>query len=190
MVDYDSARHATEGLESAKRRDEIKLAKTREQLEESRRLYEVLNKELHDELPALYDSRISFLISSLQTLFAAETTFHGEYSRVNAQFADMVDLLAQEAQKGSFHTCPRLLSASHAPHLSHGGMEDGIHQMGMQGQHNYEDVSGKNIESGGMNIVDPSSPQIVTSSSVVVAPNRANNGDVTVINNNLSELSL
>lgn len=42
-------------------------------MEEARRLYEVLNKELHDELPALYDSRIPFLIATLQTLFQAET---------------------------------------------------------------------------------------------------------------------
>ena len=105
LVDYDGARHAVESLETkAGRKDEMKLAKSREQMEEARRLYEILNKELHDELPALYDSRIPFLISSLQTLFAAETSFHGENSKLYAQLTDLIDSLALEAQKGSFHT--------------------------------------------------------------------------------------
>lgn len=81
-------------------------------MEEARRLYEVLNKELHEELPALYDSRIPFLISSLQTLFSAETTFHGEYSKVNAQFSDLVEVLAAEAAKGSFHSNTRHILTS------------------------------------------------------------------------------
>lgn len=89
---------------TSKKRDDIKLAKAREQMEEARRLYEVLNKELHEELPALYDSRIPFLVSTLQTLFSAETTFHGEYSKVSAQFCDLVDLLAAEAAKGAYHS--------------------------------------------------------------------------------------
>ena len=82
-------------------------------MEEARRLYEVLNKELHEELPALYDSRIPFLVSNLQTLFSAETTFHSEYSKVSAQFCDLVDMLATEAAKGSYHTNGRhILSSS------------------------------------------------------------------------------
>jgi len=81
-------------------------------MEEARRLYEVLNKELHEELPALYDSRIPFLVSSLQTLFSAETTFHSEYSKVSAQYSDLIDLLAAEAAKGSYHTNARHITSS------------------------------------------------------------------------------
>lgn len=66
----------------AKKRDEGKIAKGREQLEEAKRTYEVLNSELHDELPALYDSRILFLVTNLQTLFNAEQIFHSETSKV------------------------------------------------------------------------------------------------------------
>lgn len=66
----------------AKKRDEGKIAKGREQLEEAKRTYEVLNSELHDELPALYDSRILFLVTNLQTLFNAEQVFHSETSKV------------------------------------------------------------------------------------------------------------
>ena len=81
-------------------------------MEEAKRLYEVLNKELLEELPALYDSRIPFLISTLQTLFEAETIFHKEYSQTNAQFKDLIDKLSIEAQKGSYHTSPRQLTMS------------------------------------------------------------------------------
>lgn len=59
------------------------MTKGREQLEEARRTYEILNTELHDELPALYDSRILFLVTNLQTLFASEQVFHNETQKVN-----------------------------------------------------------------------------------------------------------
>lgn len=58
------------------------MTKGREQLEEAKRTYEVLNSELHDELPALYDSRVFFYVNNLQTLFAAEQLFHNESSKV------------------------------------------------------------------------------------------------------------
>lgn len=60
------------------------MTKGREQLEEAKRTYEVLNSELHDELPALYDSRVFFYVNNLQTLFAAEQLFHNESSKVSS----------------------------------------------------------------------------------------------------------
>lgn len=60
----------------------FQLTKGREQLEEARRTFEILNTELHDELPALHDSRILFLVTNLQTLFASEQVFHCETSKV------------------------------------------------------------------------------------------------------------
>ena len=51
-------------------------------MENAKRTYEVLNSELHDELPALYDSRVLFLVTNMQTLFAAEEVFHSETSKV------------------------------------------------------------------------------------------------------------
>lgn len=69
---------------NAKKRDDVKLTKAREQLEEAKRTYEQLNSELHDELPALYDSRVLFLVTNLQTLFSAEQVFHNETSKVKS----------------------------------------------------------------------------------------------------------
>lgn len=105
MLDYDAARHNMETVQNAsKKRDDIKVAKAGEQLEEARRLYEVLNKELHEELPALYDSRIPFYVNTLQTLFSAEATFHQEYTKVYQGLCELTELLAAEAAKGTFQT--------------------------------------------------------------------------------------
>lgn len=87
LVDYDSQRHNAQSIQasanSAKKKDEAKAAKARDQLEEAKRTYELLNSELHDELPALYDSRVLFLVNNLQTYFAAEQVFHQETSKVS-----------------------------------------------------------------------------------------------------------
>ena len=51
-------------------------------MEGAKRTYEMLNSELHDDLPALHDSRILFLVTNMQTLFAAEEVFHSETAKV------------------------------------------------------------------------------------------------------------
>uniref|UniRef100_A0A2M4AEE5 Putative amphiphysin n=1 Tax=Anopheles triannulatus TaxID=58253 RepID=A0A2M4AEE5_9DIPT len=104
LVDYDSQRHSFQSLQAnaAKRKDDIKVTKGREQLEEAKSTYEILNSELHDELPALFDSRILFLVTNLQTLFACEQQFHSETSKVYAELEAIVDKLATESQRGSY----------------------------------------------------------------------------------------
>lgn len=62
----------------------------------------MLNTELHDELPALHDSRILFLVTNLQTLFASEQQFHSETAKVYAELEAIVDKLATESQRGSY----------------------------------------------------------------------------------------
>lgn len=86
-MDYDSQRHAFQSLQSnPKKRDELKVTRGKELLDEAKRTYEQLNSELHDELPALYDSRVLFLVTNLQTLFAAEQVFHAESAKVSYVF--------------------------------------------------------------------------------------------------------
>lgn len=80
----------------------IKVNKAKEQLDEAKRTYDLLNTELHDELPALYDSRVLFLVSNLQTLFASEQVFHNETARIYAELEAIVDKLATDSQKGSY----------------------------------------------------------------------------------------
>jgi amphiphysin len=103
LVDYDSQRHSFQALQTnMKKRDDAKIAKGREQLEEAKRTYEMLNSELHDELPALYDSRILFLVTNLQTLFNAEHVFHSEAAKVFGELEAVVDKLATDSQRGSY----------------------------------------------------------------------------------------
>lgn len=116
LVDYDSQRHSFQNLQAnaAKRRDDVKVTKGREQLEEAKRTYEVLNSELHDELPALYDSRVLFYVNNLQTLFSAEQLFHSESSKVFAELEAITDKLANECQRGSYTKKPVLNNISPA----------------------------------------------------------------------------
>ena len=122
LVDYDSQRHSFQNLQAnaAKRKDDVKLTKGRENLEEAKRTYEMLNTELHDELPALYDSRILFLVTNLQTLYASEQMFHNETSKIYAELEAIVDKLATESQRGSY-TLKKLnckwISSWHRPEI-------------------------------------------------------------------------
>ncbi|XP_017879409.1 myc box-dependent-interacting protein 1 isoform X2 [Ceratina calcarata] len=103
LVDYDSQRHNFQSLQcNPRKRDELKVSKGKEMLEEAKRTYEQLNSELHDELPALYDSRVLFLVTNLQTLFAAEQVFHSESAKVYSELEAIVDKLANESQRGSY----------------------------------------------------------------------------------------
>lgn len=89
LVDYDGQRHNFQSLQcNPKKRDETKVTKAKELLDEAKRTYEQLNSELHDELPALYDSRVLFLVTNLQTLFAAEQVFHVESAKVKFIFIE------------------------------------------------------------------------------------------------------
>lgn len=82
-MDYDGQRHSFQSLQgNPKKRDELKVTKGKDLLDEAKRTYEQLNSELHDELPALHDSRVLFLVTNLQTLFAAEQVFHVESAKV------------------------------------------------------------------------------------------------------------
>ena len=88
MIDFDKERHAVQQMQNNPNRNEAKFIKAKEQMENAKRTYEVLNSELHDELPALHDSRILFLVTNMQTLFAAEDVFHSETAKVRMPHHD------------------------------------------------------------------------------------------------------
>ncbi|XP_050740369.1 myc box-dependent-interacting protein 1-like isoform X2 [Eriocheir sinensis] len=115
LVDYDSQRHQLENLQRASRRDEYKIARSRDALETARTTYEVLNKELYEELPALYDQRIPNIANHLQTLYAAEATVMAEFSKVAKEVEAIADKLSKECNKGTYKVkrtaAPRPLSS-------------------------------------------------------------------------------
>merc|ERR1712127_605224 len=106
LIDYDKERHNVQQMQQNPNRNEAKYARARESMENAKRTYELLNSELHDELPALYDSRVLFLVTNMQTLFAAEEVFHSETSKVYGELEAVVDKLAKEVQKGTLSRKP------------------------------------------------------------------------------------
>jgi amphiphysin len=122
LTDYDAHRHNLQTLQSnPKKRDEVKIARAKEQLEEARRTYEMLNIDLHDELPALHDSRIPFFVSNLQTVSSAETLFHSETSKVYSELEAVMEQLAKETQAGKYAGTKYALNSSPSPNTSGSG---------------------------------------------------------------------
>jgi len=101
LIDFDKERHNVQQMQANPSRNEAKFARAKESMENAKRTYEMLNSELHDELPALYDSRVLFLVTNMQTLFAAEEVFHSETSKVYSELEAIIDKLAKDVQKGT-----------------------------------------------------------------------------------------
>jgi len=104
LIDFDKERHNIQQLQTNPNRNEAKFARSKEHMESAKRTYEILNSELHDELPALHDSRLQFMVTSMQTLFASEEVFHNETAKVYSELEAIIDKCAKEVQKG---TMPR-----------------------------------------------------------------------------------
>jgi len=102
LVDYDATRHTIETLKTSKKRDDQKLVKAEEKNADAKRLYEHLNAELHDLLPALFDSRIVSYGSMLQSLFSAESTYHADLSKHNQGLSEVIDKLVEERGRGTY----------------------------------------------------------------------------------------
>lgn len=101
LIDFDKERHNVQQMQTNPNRNEAKFARGKESMENAKRTYELLNSELHDELPALYDSRVLFLVTNMQTLFAAEEVFHTETAKVYSELEAIIDKLAKDVQKGT-----------------------------------------------------------------------------------------
>lgn len=107
LVDYDSQRHTFEALQhnqAGKQHDDSKLHKHQTQLEEARRVYESLNNELHDELPALYDNRLPFIITVFQRLFSSKISYHNDNLIIQKGYLETVEQLAKATEKGNFNS--------------------------------------------------------------------------------------
>lgn len=57
------------------------------------------------------------MISVLQTLFATQSAFYGQNSRIQTQLNNYVDELALEAKKGTYHINARLLANNFNPNF-------------------------------------------------------------------------
>ncbi|XP_031566241.1 myc box-dependent-interacting protein 1-like [Actinia tenebrosa] len=131
LVDYDRLRHNFEALNSRGRNaDQKKLTQSQEEFSEAKSVYTKLHAELYEELPALYDSRIAFYVSSFQSIFNAEALFHREAAKIKTQMNDLLDGLVVEASSGT-HTTRRPFQLSSANPVSD---SDDAEQLSNSGQ--------------------------------------------------------
>ncbi|XP_071335809.1 myc box-dependent-interacting protein 1b isoform X9 [Trachinotus anak] len=98
MVDFDSARHHFSSLQKGKKKDEAKIAKAEEDLGRAQKIFEELNVELQDELPALWDSRVGVYVNTFQSLAGHQEKFHKEMSKLSQNLNDIMTKLEEQRQ--------------------------------------------------------------------------------------------
>ncbi|KAM9752934.1 bridging integrator 2a [Menidia menidia] len=100
LVDYDSSLHHLEALQMAKKRDDIKINKAKEEMKTAKSVYEGINNELKEELPVLYESRIGCYVSVFSALGNLRDTFFKELSTFNGDLQNVIkELQAQFPDK-------------------------------------------------------------------------------------------
>ncbi|XP_076022996.1 bridging integrator 2a [Genypterus blacodes] len=100
LIDYDSSRHHLEAMQTAKKRDDIKINKAEEDMNVARHVYEGINNELKEELPFLYESRIGCYVSIFSAVSTLRDTFFKEMSTLNGDLDNVIkDLQAQHPDK-------------------------------------------------------------------------------------------
>ncbi|KAE8278423.1 Myc box-dependent-interacting protein 1 [Larimichthys crocea] len=98
MVDFDSARHHFASLQKGKKKDEAKIAKAEEDLGRAQKIFEELNVELQDELPALWDNRVGVYVNTFQGLAGQQEKFHREMGKLSQNLNDIMTKLEEQRQ--------------------------------------------------------------------------------------------
>ncbi|NXD71501.1 AMPH protein, partial [Eolophus roseicapillus] len=78
LVDYDSARHHLEALQSSKRKDEGRITKAEEEFQKAQKVFEEFNTDLQEELPSLWSRRVGFYVNTFKNVSSLEAKFHKE----------------------------------------------------------------------------------------------------------------
>ncbi|KAF8358471.1 amph-1, partial [Pristionchus pacificus] len=95
LVDYDHAKNNFNSLKASSKKGDAdpKVTKAFTELTQAEQLYKEMNKELLEVLPATYDSRITFLVDTLQTLFNSRSTHQTECAKLHKQLVTQLDAL-------------------------------------------------------------------------------------------------
>uniref|UniRef100_A0A8C3T8Y4 Bridging integrator 1 n=1 Tax=Chelydra serpentina TaxID=8475 RepID=A0A8C3T8Y4_CHESE len=102
LVDYDSARHHFESLQTAKKKDETKIAKAEEELVKAQKVFEEMNLDLQEELPSLWNSRVGFYVNTFQSIAGLEENFHKEMGKLNQNLNDVLVTLDKQYSSNAF----------------------------------------------------------------------------------------
>ncbi|KAK6050039.1 hypothetical protein COOONC_12456, partial [Cooperia oncophora] len=98
LVDYDHAKHnySSAKLQVQKKGEtDPKVAKAYTELQQAETLYKEINNELLEILPATYDSRITFYVDTLQSLFNSQSIYQAECCKLNKQIVTQLDRLGE-----------------------------------------------------------------------------------------------
>ncbi|KAJ8400178.1 hypothetical protein AAFF_G00398720 [Aldrovandia affinis] len=102
LVDYDSSRHHLEALQSAKKKDEMKIAKAEEEFQKAQTVFEDINRELREELPVLYQSRIGCYVTVFQNISNLRDVFYKEMSTLNNDLYNVMKSLEMQHSDKAF----------------------------------------------------------------------------------------
>ncbi|XP_060729945.1 amphiphysin isoform X1 [Tachysurus vachellii] len=96
LIDYDSARHHLETLQTSAIKNEKKIAKAEEDLKKAQKVFDDLNVDLQDELPSLWDSRVGFYVNTFKSVSSLEAKFHREISVFCHKLYEVMNKLAEQ----------------------------------------------------------------------------------------------
>ncbi|XP_078099833.1 myc box-dependent-interacting protein 1b isoform X4 [Sander vitreus] len=69
-----------------------------EELGRAQKIFEELNVELQDELPALFDNRVGIYVNAFQSLAGHQEKFHGEMSKLSQNLNDIMTKLEEQRE--------------------------------------------------------------------------------------------
>ncbi|EGV97348.1 Amphiphysin [Cricetulus griseus] len=112
LVDYDSARHHLEALQSSKRKDESRISKAEEEFQKAQKVFEEFNVDLQEELPSLWSRRVGFYVNTFKNVSSLEAKFHKEIAVLCHKLYEVMTKLGdQHADKAfSIQGAPRYLN--------------------------------------------------------------------------------
>ncbi|XP_054465196.1 bridging integrator 2a [Anoplopoma fimbria] len=100
LVDYDSSLHHLESLQTAKKRDDVKINKAKEEMNAAKGVYEGINTELKEELPVLFDSAVGCFVTVFSAVSNIREIFYKEMSSLNLDLQNVIkELQAQHPDK-------------------------------------------------------------------------------------------
>ncbi|XP_006807081.1 amphiphysin isoform X3 [Neolamprologus brichardi] len=96
LIDYDSARHHMETMQTSGMKNDRKMIKAEEELKKAQKVFDELNIGLQEELPTLWDRRVGFYISTFKSVTSLEAKFHREISLVCRELYEVMTQLREQ----------------------------------------------------------------------------------------------
>ncbi|XP_055459921.1 amphiphysin isoform X3 [Psammomys obesus] len=102
LVDYDSARHHLEALQSSKRKDESRISKAEEEFQKAQKVFEEFNVDLQEELPSLWSRRVGFYVNTFKNVSSLEAKFHKEIAVLCHKLYEVMTKLGEQHADKAF----------------------------------------------------------------------------------------